>query len=241
MELLKWLKTKPELQNKPESVLEAIDEFGKTHRLINIGPSKGALLAQEISKAEPEVLVELGTHVGYSAILIANALEKIGSQTSKLYTFEVNETLYNISSEIIKLSGLNHRIVQIFGKASDQIQKIYEEEDTTVEKIDFLFIDHWKYFYLPDLRIIETLGLISLGTVVFADNIIRPGAPDYLEYVNAPPIYKNEYNSKNVNINAPHYPGKWGLLYDSETVESITGRGERDGVEITKCVGILDA
>ncbi|CAM9017643.1 unnamed protein product [Wickerhamomyces anomalus] len=54
--LLKWLKTKPELQNKPELILNAIDEFAKTHRLINIGPSKGSLLAEEISKVEPEVV-----------------------------------------------------------------------------------------------------------------------------------------------------------------------------------------
>lgn len=239
--LLKWLKTKPELQNKPELILDAIDEFAKTHRLINIGPSKGSLLVEEISKVEPEVLVELGTHTGYSSILMANELKKIGSPTSKIYTFEFNETFYKISSEIIKLAGLEDKIVQILGKASDRIQKIYEEEDTSIEKIDFLFIDHWKYYYLPDLRIIETIGLISLGTTIFADNVIKPGAPDYVEYVNSPPIFKNEYNTKNVNINAPHYPGKWGLLYDSKTVESVTGNGEKDGVEITKCVGILDA
>ena len=46
-----------------------------------------------------------------------------------------------------------------------------------------LFIDHFEQYYLPDLRISESLGLVQPGTIVVADNIISPGAPKYAEYI----------------------------------------------------------
>lgn len=49
-------------------------------------------------------------------------------------------------------------------------------------KIDFLFIDHEKSVYLSDFKIIESLGVIQKGSIVVGDNIIEPGAPDYLQY-----------------------------------------------------------
>ena len=47
---------------------------------------------------------------------------------------------------------------------------------------DMIFIDHLKKLYLPDLKWMEQRGLITKGTVVVGDNIIIPGAPDYLQY-----------------------------------------------------------
>lgn len=40
-----------------------------------------------------------------------------------------------------------------------------------------------KHLYLSDLKELEELGTIRQGTVVFADNIIRPGCPDYLQHM----------------------------------------------------------
>lgn len=238
--LLEWLRKKQsELQDKPELVLKAIDEFSKRKHFMNIGPSKGAILAEELQKTKPEVVVELGTNFGYSAILIANELVKIGSTESKVYTFEIDQNLFNIAEEIIKIAGLQDRIVQIFGKASDKYETLIDEYH--VEEFGFLFIDHWKYLYVPDLRLFETEGLVTLGTTLFADNVIMPGAPDYIQYVEAPPSWKQEHNIRHRNVNGLQYPGKWGLLYDSKIVESVSSNGQRDGVEITKCVGVLDA
>jgi hypothetical protein len=37
--------------------------------------------------------------------------------------------------------------------------------------------------YLTDLQLMEKLGIVKKGTVVAADNVVYPGAPGYLEYV----------------------------------------------------------
>lgn len=46
-----------------------------------------------------------------------------------------------------------------------------------------VFLDHCKECYLPDLIAMEQAGLVGKGTVVVADNVVYPGAPGFLEYV----------------------------------------------------------
>ena len=58
--------------------------------------------------------------------------------------------------------------------------------------MDFVFIDHWKDLYLKDLKLLESHGLLRKGTLILADNIIFPGAPDYLEYVQSSEKYQTE-------------------------------------------------
>ena len=48
---------------------------------------------------------------------------------------------------------------------------------------DVLFLDHAKERYLPDLKLYEDAGVVRRGTTVIADNVVYPGAPGYLEYV----------------------------------------------------------
>ena len=72
-----------------------------------------------------------------------------------------------------------------------------------------MFIDHWKDRYLPDLKLLEQANIMRNGTVVFADNIIKPGtmtinndlnmldimtgAPEYAEYVRTSPKYETKF------------------------------------------------
>ncbi|RCK65452.1 putative catechol O-methyltransferase 1 [Candida viswanathii] len=83
--------------------------------------------------------------------------------------------------------------------------------------LDFIFIDHWKDLYVPDLRVLESLNLIAPGTVLAADNITTP-----------------------VLRNTRGVPGRWNILYDTETIPVTNPKnGFSDAVEITKCVDYL--
>ena len=48
-----------------------------------------------------------------------------------------------------------------------------------------MFIDHAKEVYLPDLQRILDAGWLHPGSVVVADNVRFPGAPDYHAYMTA--------------------------------------------------------
>lgn len=50
-------------------------------------------------------------------------------------------------------------------------------------QFDFVMMDHVKEIYLDDFKLMEKLGAIRQGTTVFADNVIFPGAPDYLQHM----------------------------------------------------------
>jgi catechol O-methyltransferase len=53
-----------------------------------------------------------------------------------------------------------------------------------------MFLDHLKPMYTPDLKLCEYLGLVKVGTVLVADNMVKPGNPPYHEYVNSTPEEK---------------------------------------------------
>jgi catechol O-methyltransferase len=51
--------------------------------------------------------------------------------------------------------------------------------------VDFVFIDHAKDAYVPDLRRIVDRGWLHPGSVVVADNIKLPGVPEYRAHMRA--------------------------------------------------------
>jgi len=52
-------------------------------------------------------------------------------------------------------------------------------------QLDVVFIDHAKEEYLPDLERILAAGWLHPGSVVMADNVRFPGAPEYQAYMTA--------------------------------------------------------
>ncbi len=48
---------------------------------------------------------------------------------------------------------------------------------------DLVFIDHLKTVYLSDFLLLKEHGFLHPGTVIVADNVLVPGAPDYKAYM----------------------------------------------------------
>jgi catechol O-methyltransferase len=72
----------------------------------------------------------------------------------------------------------------VHGILSTKIDELKQQlKSMGASTFDFVFIDHYKQFYLPDFLLLKEAGLISKGTVIVADNIIRPGAPAYKSYM----------------------------------------------------------
>eukprot|EP01121_Diplochlamys_sp_Union-15-3_P008575 TRINITY_DN2288_c0_g1_i1.p1 TRINITY_DN2288_c0_g1~~TRINITY_DN2288_c0_g1_i1.p1 ORF type:complete len:271 (-),score=46.60 TRINITY_DN2288_c0_g1_i1:20-832(-) len=184
-EYLKYIKAHAE-QN-PESVIKHADDFCYSSGwMMNVGDMKGKILDNAVLEHKPKIVVELGTYCGYSSIRTARLLEP----GAKLYTFEVNPESAKIALQAIEHAKLNNVITVILGSLEeklDMLKSIYK-----IEKVDLLFIDHWKELYLPDLQRFEKSGLLQNGSVVVADNIYIPGAPEYLKYVQTSPKYKTE-------------------------------------------------
>lgn len=168
-------------QGDAKSVLDAIDTFS-THyrRLMTIGQSKGGKMQVVLQKHKPKVMYELGCFVGYGAVKFGAQLREWGG---KFYSFEIDEQSVEVSRKIVEFAGLQDTVEIIHGGFDSSIGPFLASHPEHNGSVDAIFIDHWKDRYLPDIQLIESLKLLHTGSVVLADNILRPGAPDYLAYM----------------------------------------------------------
>ena len=174
---------KKAVKGDPASVIRVIDNFAHHDAmLINVGDEKGPILDAALERTQPKKVLELGTYVGYSATRIAQKLRP----GAHLYSVEFSEANAAIARKIIEHGGLSDMVTIVNGTISDggkTIDVLENEYGFTEGSLDFVFIDHDKVFYLPDLKLIMKRGWLHSGSVVVADNIKFPGAPDYLAYM----------------------------------------------------------
>ncbi|XP_008695807.1 catechol O-methyltransferase [Ursus americanus] len=162
----------------PQSVLEAIDTYcSQKEWAMNVGDKKGQILDAVVREQRPSVLLELGAYCGYSAVRMGRLLEP----GARLLTIELNPDFAAITQQMLDFAGLQDRVTVVVGASQDFIPQLKKKYD--VDKVDMVFLDHWKDRYLPDTLLLEECGLLRKGTVLLADNVICPGTPEFLAYV----------------------------------------------------------
>lgn len=133
---------------------------------MNVGENKSKIVVDLIKDRRPEVMVELGGYVGYSAIAFAAALREVGGRA--YYSLEQNPVFAMVITRLVELAGLDDIVKVVVGSSSDSLIQLYG--DGTLTHIELLFLDHYKPLYTEDLKLCEELGLIRIGTVLAADN-----------------------------------------------------------------------
>ena len=171
------------ISNDPKTVTQCIDDYVKQSGkfLMNVGPEKGNILRKEILRSKPARVLELGSFIGYSAILIASSIDN----ESKLVSIDIDSKSIEISKKMVSFAGLDNKIQFIEGSASEVIP-------TLKEGFDFVFIDHGKKSYLNDLLLLEEHSLLNQNAVVFADNvgIFETDLENYLKHVRNSKLYQ---------------------------------------------------
>ncbi|XP_078512383.1 transmembrane O-methyltransferase homolog isoform X2 [Lissotriton helveticus] len=163
----------------PQHVLDTFDQWCyHCEYLSNVGPQKGKILDRLVYDKAPLNVLELGTYCGYATVLIAQALP-LGA---RLYTVEMDLNNAVVADKVIRLAGFDDDTVELIVGASEEVIPQLKEKHG-VQKLDFVFMDHWKRFYLRDLQLLEENDLLQEGTIILADNVIFPGAPHFLQYV----------------------------------------------------------
>ncbi|MEM3578528.1 MAG: O-methyltransferase [Candidatus Bathyarchaeia archaeon] len=170
--------------SKAERVLSEIEsKIKKGEFLPIVGPIRGRILIETIRGIKPKRVLEIGTFVGYSTILMGKELEG----NAELITVEVDPQAAKIARDNIKKAEIPPRIKVLVGDALELLQKLKG-------KFDLVFIDAEKQQYLDYLRLIE--DKLHKGSIVIADNAKH--APDYLDYVR----HSGKYTSKHVPASA---------------------------------------
>jgi len=165
-----------------EIVLKEIEEKTRQRFLPIIGPVKGKYLAETVRKYRVEKVLEVGTLIGYSAVLIANNLPAGGH----VYTIEINPQSAGQAVDNIRRAGLSGKVTVYTGNALEIIPTINEE-------FDMVFLDAGKTEYYEYLKLSEPR--LKKNGIVFADNVkvFANQMGNFLSYIRDSGKYRSEY------------------------------------------------
>jgi len=168
--------------NKADNILRKIEKRAHNEFLPILGPEKGHALAEEIRKAKPKRVLEVGTLIGYSVILMGKELDK----NAQIITIEIHAEEAKTAEKNIRKAEIPPKVEVIAGDAIQVIPKLKGV-------FDFAFIDAEKTEYLDYLRLAE--GKLRKGTVIVADNagIFAKQMANYLDYVRTSGKYSSKY------------------------------------------------
>ncbi len=171
-----------------DAVLREIEKRANSEFLPIVGPEKGKILAEEVRKARPTHILEVGTLIGYSAIIMGKELDK----TAHITTIDIHpEEAKTAEKNILKA----HIPPKVKVTAGNALQVIPELKGI----FDFVFIDAEKTEYLDYLLLVE--DKLHKGSVIVADNagIFAKHMKNYLEYVRTSGKYLSRYVAVDVD------------------------------------------
>lgn len=159
------------LEKLNNNVLEEIEQQAHIDGVPIIRKEMESFLRVMLTITKPKRILELGTAVGYSAILMSEAIEKDAS--------------------IITIENYEKRIVQ----ARDNFKKADKEDVITMlegdameimpglegDSFDFVFMDAAKAQYIHFLP--EVMRLMKKGAVLITDNVLQEGDIIQSKYV----------------------------------------------------------
>ena len=168
----------------PASVLKAYDLWREYYPQYSLGNEKTAKYAEVLRARDPMTVVEIGTFLGYSAISTGAGLREGG----RMLCVEFEPRHADVARWALDFASLSDKVTVVTAAGSAAVGTVKDFVESVSGKgagVDVLFLDHAKERYLPDLKLYEDANVVVRGTTVVADNVIYPGAPGWLEYVDS--------------------------------------------------------
>lgn len=150
------------LENGDSPVVRAVAKEARDSFVPIIRKETAAFLKTLVELKRPLRILEVGTAVGYSALLMAEHMPEGGHIT----TIEKYEKRIPIARENFKRAGMENRITLIEGDASEVM-------DSLDETFDLIFMDAAKGQYIHFLP--KVMRLLAVGGVLISDNVLQDG------------------------------------------------------------------
>lgn len=148
---------------------EALDELERFSIETNvpiIRKEMQTLIKFLLALKTPKSVLEVGTAIGFSAVLMADNLP----ESSHITTIEKYEKRIPVAHENFKKFGYSEKISLLEGDATEILGKL-------TDKYDFIFMDAAKGQYINFLP--DVLRLLAPGAILLTDNVMQEG--DILE------------------------------------------------------------
>ncbi len=132
------------------------------HPRMITGHHQGRVLSLLSKIIAPKRILEIGTYTGYSALCLAEGLQKDG----KLHTIDINEELHDLQRRYFNKSAFGTQIIQHTGDALQILPKLGEV-------FDLVFIDAEKKQYSEYFD--AAIEKCTSGSVILSDNVLWSG------------------------------------------------------------------
>lgn len=151
------------LERSNGPLLDEMEAYAKLNRVPIIRKEVESFLRVLLTVKQPAKVLELGTAIGYSAILMSECI----GDNSEIVTIENYEKRIPIAEENIKKADGGDKIQLIFGDALEEMKKMSDAS------FDFVFMDAAKAQYIYFLP--EVIRLMKPGAVLVSDNVLQEG------------------------------------------------------------------
>ena len=145
-------------------LLAELETYAKEHNVPIAEPETARLMSVLTKLVRPKKILEVGTAIGYSSIIMSDGLLDGGTIT----TIEYDPDTVKIARNNIERAGLSNTITVVEGDAKDYLS--YLDED---ESYDMIFLDGPKAHYLFMLD--DAVRLLRKGGLLVSDNILFKG------------------------------------------------------------------
>ncbi|WP_139904434.1 O-methyltransferase [Clostridium thermarum] len=143
-------------------LLKELEEYAEENKVPIIHKEVANFLQLMINIIKPKRILELGTAIGYSSILMYNS----NGSVEHVDTVERDENMIALAGANIEKAGLKGKINVICGDCLEVLEKL-------VDKYDLIFIDagkgHYNEFFPHCQRLLNKDG------VILADNVLYKG------------------------------------------------------------------
>lgn len=147
------------IKEKDELILE-LEKYAAENNVPIVTKEVAEYLKFMVDMNKSQNILEVGTAIGYSGILMARAAQKYGG---KLTTIEIDEERYKEANINFEKAGLDN-VRTILGDAGEEIKKLNEE-------FDFVFIDaskgHYREFFDDSYKLLKKDGIIFIDNIMF--------------------------------------------------------------------------
>jgi predicted O-methyltransferase YrrM len=150
------------LEPQRDDLLRRMEAFAAERHLPISDPEVASFLYVTAKARAPKLVVELGTNIGYGAIVLARA----AGPGAKVVTIELSQTHAQTARAFIDEAGLGGRVEVRQGAAIPELEKIDEP-------IDLAYVDCVKEEYPKYLELL--VPRLAPRGMVIADNVLWRG------------------------------------------------------------------
>lgn len=157
-EIVSFMRTK---QKQNESFLAEIEAFARQENIPIIQHEVVAYFRVLLQTIQPKAILEVGTAIGFSALLMAENVP-----TASITTIDRNPEMIELAKKNFDKYDSRHQISLLEGDAADILSTLNQE-------FDFVFLDSAKSKYIVFLP--EILRNLKVGGIIIIDDVFQGG------------------------------------------------------------------